>query len=127
MIDQERIAGEIVDAAVKVHRALGPGLLESAYQACLAHELIARGLRVECEVGQPVHYDGIDIDTGYRLDMLVEDAIIIENKALAQVQPIHQAQLLTYLKLSGCRIGFLINWNVPRLKNGIQRMVNGFA
>ena len=127
MIDQKRIAGEIVDAAVKVHRALGPGLLESAYQACLALELKARGLRVECEVGQPVHYDGIDIDTGYRLDMLVEDAIIIENKALAQVQPIHQAQLLTYLKLSGCRIGFLINWNVPRLKNGIQRMVNGFA
>ena len=127
MIDQERIAGEIVDAAVKVHRALGPGLLESAYQACLAHELKARGLRVECEVGQPVHYEGIDIDTGYRLDMLVEDAIIIENKALAQVQPIHQAQLLTYLKLSGCRIGFLINWNVLRLKNGIQRMVNGFV
>jgi GxxExxY protein len=121
----EEIAKTIVDAAIKVHRALGPGLLESAYQACLAYELRKRGLRVECELVLPVVYDGQQIDAGYRIDMLVESCIIIENKTVDQLLPIHEAQLLTYLKLRDCRLGFLLNWNVTLMKYGIKRMVNG--
>ncbi|HUV88760.1 MAG TPA: GxxExxY protein [Anaerolineae bacterium] len=121
----EEIAKTIVDAAIKVHRALGPGLLESAYQACLAYELRKRGLRVECELVLPVVYDGQQIDAGYRIDMLVENCIIIENKTVDQLLPIHEAQLLTYLKLRDCRLGFLLNWNVTLMKYGIKRMVNG--
>ena len=121
----EEIARTIVDAAIKVHRALGPGLLESAYQACLAYELRKRGLRVECELVLPVVYDGQQIDAGYRIDMLVESCIIIENKTVDQLLPIHEAQLLTYLKLRDCRLGFLLNWNVTLMKYGIKRMVNG--
>jgi GxxExxY protein len=121
--DVEEVATIIVDAAIKVHRALGPGLLESAYQHCLAHELRKRGLRVETEVAQPVMYDGECIDAGYRLDMLVENAIIIENKTVEAIAPIHEAQLLTYLKLRQCRLGFLLNWNVSLMKHGIQRKI----
>jgi GxxExxY protein len=120
----EEIGKQIVDAAIKVHRALGPGLLESAYQTCLAHELRKRGLSVECELPQPIEYDGIQIDTGYRLDMLVEKQVIIENKAIETFLPIHEAQLLTYLRLRDCRLGYLINWHVPLIKDGIKRMVN---
>jgi GxxExxY protein len=120
----EQIATAIVDAAVKVHRTLGPGLLESAYQHCLAHELRQRGMRVECEVMQPIQYDGIQVDAGYRLDMLVEGCLVIENKAVEELLPIHEAQLLTYLKLRDCRLGFLLNWNVRLMKDGIRRMVN---
>lgn len=123
-MDIEAVARQIVDAAIKVHRALGPGLLESAYQACLAHELRKRRLRVECEVTLPVVYDGVRIDAGYRIDMLVENCVIVENKAVAKLLPIHQAQLLTYLKLRDCRLGFLLNWNVTLMKQGIKRMVN---
>jgi len=120
----EVMAQVVVDSIVRVHRALGPGLLESAYQACLAHELRKRGIAVETEVPQPVEYDGVRIDAGYRLDMLVEQEIIMENKSVQALAPIHEAQLLTYLKLSGRRLGFLINWNVPLVKDGIKRMVN---
>jgi GxxExxY protein len=120
----ERFASELVDAAYKVHRALGPGLLESAYQICLAHEIRKRGIEVRREVPLPVYYDGLALDVGYRVDLLVADQIIVESKAVNTILPIHQAQLLTYLKLSGLRIGFLINWNVPLVKNGIKRMVN---
>lgn len=123
-MDIEQVAKEIVDAAIKVHRELGPGLLESAYQHCLAYELRKRGLRVETEVILPITYDGQQIDAGYRIDMLVEDAVIIENKAVDQLMPIHQAQLLTYLKLRSCSLGFLLNWHVPLMKQGIKRMVN---
>jgi GxxExxY protein len=123
-MDIEEVARQIVDAAIKVHRALGPGLLESAYQACLAYELRKRGLLVQCEVLLPVIYDGQKIDAGYRIDMLVENCVIVENKAVAKLLPVHQAQLLTYLKLSDCRLGFLLNWNVPLMKQGIKRMVN---
>ena len=119
----EDVAREIVDAAVKVHRALGPGLLESAYQHCLAHELRKRGLRVECELMLPVVYDGQKVDAGYRIDMLVEDLIIVENKTVDRILPIHEAQMLTYLKLSNCHLGFLLNWNVPLMKQGIRRLV----
>jgi GxxExxY protein len=120
----EEVGKQIIDAAIKVHRTLGPGLLESAYQTCLSYELRKRGLHVECEVLQSVQYDGVQIDAGYRLDMLVENQVIIENKAVDSLLPIHEAQLLTYLRLRNCRLGYLINWHVPLVKNGIKRMVN---
>ena len=120
----EQIAEHVVDAMLTVHRALGPGLLESTYQACLAHELRGRGIEVRCEVQLPIHYRGYEIDAGYRIDMLVANCIVIENKSLKALAPIHEAQLLTYLRLSGNRLGFLVNWNVPLIKNGIKRMVN---
>ena len=123
-MDIEEIASILVDAAIKVHRALGPGLLESAYQHCYAYELRKRGLRVDCEIMLPVHYDGQEIDAGYRIDMLVENCIIVENKSVNEILPIHEAQLLTYLKLSGCRLGFLLNWNERLMKDGIHRRVN---
>ncbi len=125
-MDIEEIAKTIVDSAITVHRALGPGLLESAYQQCLAYELRKRGLRADCEVTLPIVYDSQKIDAGYRVDMLVEGCIIIENKAVDQVLPIHQAQLLTYLKLRDCRIGFMLNWNVRLMKEGIKRTVNNY-
>jgi GxxExxY protein len=122
--DVERLATAVVDALYTVHRGLGPGLLESAYQACLAHELRRRGVAVRCEVLLPVRYDGLVIDAGYRIDMLVEETILLENKAVLALAPVHEAQLLTYLKLSGLRLGFLVNWNVPRIREGIRRLVN---
>jgi GxxExxY protein len=121
----EQIAEQVVDAMLKVHRALGPGLLESTYQVCLAHELRCRGTEVGCEVALPVRYGGIEIEAGYRIDMLVAECIIIENKSVQAIAPIHEAQLLTYLKLSGHRLGFLVNWNVPLIKDGMKRMVHG--
>ncbi len=120
----EQVAKTIVDSAVKIHRALGPGLLESTYQQCLAYELQKRGLRVNCEVTLPIKYDGYDIDAGYRIDMLVENSVIVENKSVDELAAIHQAQLLTYLKLSDRRLGFLLNWNVKLMKDGIKRIVN---
>jgi GxxExxY protein len=123
-VDIEQVGRNIVDAAIKVHRALGPGLLESAYQKCLAYELDKRGLRVECEVVLPVIYDNQRIDAGYRIDMLVENCFVVENKTVERLLPVHQAQLLTYLKLRDCQLGFLLNWNVPLMKQGIKRMVN---
>jgi GxxExxY protein len=119
----ENIASPIIDAAVKIHTALGPGLLESVYQRCLIHELRNRRLNVESEVPIPIRYDGMLIDAGYRIDVRVEECIIIENKTVDSIQPIHQARLLTYLKLSECPLGFLINWKTRRIKDGIQRMI----
>ncbi len=119
---EDKIGAQTVDAALKIHKQLGPGLLESAYQVCLAHELRKRGLRVECEVDQPVEYDGEKIEVGYRLDMLVEEKVIVENKTVEKLLPVHEAQLLTYLKLRKCHIGYLINWHVPLIKDGIKRM-----
>lgn len=124
-MDIEEIGKQIVDSAIKVHTALGPGLLESAYQQCLAYELRQRGLRVETEVPQPVTYEGQHLEVGYRLDMLVENKVIIENKAVDHILPIHEAQLITYLKLRDLWLGFLINWNVIRVKVGIKRVVYG--
>jgi GxxExxY protein len=123
-MDIEEIGKQIVDSSVKVHRALGPGLLESAYQACLTYELRQRGLQVECEVEQPLIYEALRLDAGYRLDMVVENCVIIENKCVESVLPVHKAQLLTYLRLRDFRLGFLINWNVHLIKDGIHRMVN---
>lgn len=122
-MDIEEIASEIVDAAVKVHIALGPGLLESAYQNCLIWELQKRGIKIDSELLLPVEYQGKRIDAGYRIDVRVEGQIIIENKAVDHLLPIHEAQLLTYMKLSGCSLGFLLNWNVRRMKDGIRRMI----
>lgn len=120
----EEIASEIVDAAFKVHVSLGPGLLESAYEACLAFELRKRGLTVETQKPQPIFYEGLELEAGYRIDVLVEDLIIIELKTVEQILPVHQAQIITYLKLSRKSLGFLINFHVPLLKHGIKRFVN---
>ena len=123
-MELNNISGAVVDAAIRVHSALGPGLLESAYEACLKYELEKRGLNVKQQVALPVVYRGMKIDLGYRLDLLVEDAIIVELKAVEKLTPLHEAQLLSYLKLSGKKIGLLINFNVTRLRDGIKRMVN---
>jgi GxxExxY protein len=123
-MDIEEVATQIVDASVKVHRSLGPGLLESAYQKCLEHELKRRGLKVLCEVVYSLNYEGLQVDVGYRIDMLVEDQIVIESKTVERILPIHEAQLMTYLRLTGCKIGFLLNWNVALIKNGLRRKVN---
>jgi len=124
-MELNEISGQVVDAAMKVHTALGPGLMENAYEACLEHELGKRGLLVKRQVALPVVYDGVQIDLGYRLDLLVEDAVIVELKAADRIAPIHEAQLLSYLKLSGRKLGLLINFNVLHLNDGIRRMVNG--
>jgi GxxExxY protein len=118
------ITGQIIDAAMKVHTVLGPGLLESAYEACLAHELRKRGLKVDVQLGLPIEYDGVQLDVGYRIDLLIEDSVIVELKAVSEIHPIHEAQLLSYLKLSKKKIGLLINFHVLRLKDGIKRMAN---
>jgi GxxExxY protein len=118
-----RISGSIVDAAIKVHKELGPGLLEKVYEACLAHELEKRGLRVERQVEQGVIYDGVVLDSGFKLDLLVESAIIVELKAVETLLPVHSAQILTYLRLSDLRLGLLMNFNVSLLKDGILRFV----
>ncbi len=120
----ESVAKDFVDAALKVHKTLGPGLLESAYRVCLAHELRARGHRVEEEVPLPVVYDSVRLDAGYRLDLVVDECLIVELKAVEGLLPVHQAQLITYLKLSGFTVGFLVNFNAPRLKDGLHRFVN---
>jgi len=120
-----QLARQAVDGAVAVHSALGPGLLESTYQACLAHELRKRGLGLTTEVGLPVTYDGVKLDLGYGIDILVAGSLIVEVKSIEGIAPIHRARLLSYLKLSGCRLGLLLNFNVPLMKDGIVRMVNG--
>ena len=120
----EDIAQKIVDTAIKVHTALGPGLLESAYQKCMEYDLRNDGMHVECEMVLPLRYGEILIDAGYRIDMVVENAVIIEHKTVERLLPIHEAQLVTYLKMKNCKIGFLLNWNVHRMKDGIKRMVN---
>jgi GxxExxY protein len=121
--DLSSITGTVVDAGLKVHQALGPGLLESTYEQCLLHELHTRGMAAERQVPLPIIYDGARIDAGYRIDLLVNGAIIVEVKAVEALKPIHQAQLLTYLKLSGCRIGLLMNFHVVLFKQGLKRLV----
>ena len=123
-MDANAVSGRVVDAAMRVHSALGPGLLEGAYRACLAHELRRRGLRVRTEVPLPVVYDGVCIELGYRVDLLVEDLVIVELKAVATLLPVHDAQLLSYLKLSGHEVGLLLNFHTMRLRDGIRRMIN---
>jgi len=124
-MDIEEVGKIIVDSAIKVHQSLGPGLLESAYQACLAYELSKRGMKAICEVTLPVTYDGHIIEAGYRIDRLVENCVIVENKVVDKLTPVHEAQLLTYLKLKGCWLGYLLNWNTVKMIYGIRRMVYG--
>jgi GxxExxY protein len=119
----EQVAKAVVDGAYRVHKALGPGLLESVYEACLTHELGRRDLAVATQVALPVVYDGAQLDAGLRLDLLVADCPIVEVKSVETMNPVFKAQLLTYLKLSGRRLGLLINFNVPVIRNGIKRVV----
>ena len=121
----EWIGHRVVGSTIGVHRALGPGLLESTYQACLAFELREAGLRVDTEVVLPINYNGRHVEAGYRIDMIVGKEVVIENKAVERLLPIHTAQILTYLKLSGVRLGYLLNWNVKLMKRGIHRFVVG--
>jgi GxxExxY protein len=123
-MELNEITGQIVDASMKIHSALGPGLLESAYEACLTYELKKRGLIASSQVPLPVRYEDVIIEVGYRIDLLVAESVIVELKSVEQIAPIHKAQLLSYLKLSGKKVGLLINFNVEHLKNGITRMVN---
>src|SRR5215211_5681697 len=118
------ITGHVVDAAITLHSALGPGLLESAYKACLVHELRKRGLTVRTEIPVPIVYDGVVVDVGYKMDLLIEEAVIVEVKAIKQLSPVHDAQLLSHLVLSGHKVGLLINFHVRFLKHGIRRLVN---
>jgi GxxExxY protein len=120
--DLDPLTGKIIGAAIDIHRALGPGLLESAYEACFIYELRLRKLRVEHQKALPVFYKDVMLDCGYRVDLLVEDQVIIEIKSVSSLVPIHEAQLLSYLKLSGCKTGLLINFNVKLLKDGIRRI-----
>ena len=119
------VSHSVITAAMKVHSALGPGLLESAYEACLAHELRKAGLAVEIQVGLPVVYDGIKLDLGYRIDMLVNDLVIVELKSVEEISRVHVAQVLSYMTLSKKQLGLIINFNVSRLKDGIKRLVEG--
>ena len=118
------ITGAIVDAALKVHTTLGPGLFESVYEACLIHELKSRGLEVASQVALPVIYGKVRVEAGFRIDLLVEDAVVVEIKSVEELAPIHSTQVLTYLRLSGKPVGLLINFNVTWLKNGIKRFVS---
>ena len=122
---ENQISGIVLDAAIAVHTALGPGLLESAYQACLAYELRSRGLRVETQVPLPIKYREVFVDASYRMDILIEDLVVIEIKAAERLLPVHQAQLLSYLKLSQKRLGLLITFHVLLLNDGYKRIVNG--
>ena len=119
------ISHAVISAALKVHSALGPGLLESAYEACLAHELKLAGFKVETQLGLPVIYEGIKLDVGYRIDMLVNDLVIVELKSVEEISRVHIAQVLSYLKLSKKKLGLIINFNVLHLKDGIKRLVEG--
>jgi GxxExxY protein len=125
IMTENELAKEVIGCAITVHRSLGPGLLENAYQQCLAYELKNLGLSVEVEKPMPLIYEEVEMDCGYRIDILVENKLIIELKSVIELNDVHLAQTLTYLKLSGCKLGLLINFNVAILKHGIKRVVNG--
>ena len=123
-MEPNEVSGRIVSAAIRVHRELGPGLLKNIYEACLLHELRKDGLRAENQVGLPVVYDSVRLETGYRIDLLVQETVIVEVKSVSGIEPIHKAQLLSYLRLSKLRLGLLLNFNVRLMKQGISRVVN---
>jgi GxxExxY protein len=125
-MDENKITEKIIQCAIKVHTALGPGLLESAYKECLFYELLKSGLKVEKEKPLPLVYEEVKLECGYRVDLFVENSIVVEVKSVETLHDIHLAQTLTYLKLIGKRVGLLMNFNVLRLKNGIKRVVNGY-
>lgn len=124
MEQEDRLSSLVIGAAIEVHRHLGPGLLESAYEECLCHELTNAGLQHERQRALPVTYKGVRLDCGYKMDVVVEDLVLLELKAVESLQPIHEAQILTYLRLSRLKLGLLMNFNVPLLRNGIKRLVN---
>jgi GxxExxY protein len=124
--DLNEISGKIIDCAIRVHKELGPGMLEGAYEICLMHELTALGLNVVSQVQMPINYRGLKLDAGYRIDLLVEESVIIELKSVDRLHPVHEAQLLSYLRMSGLRLGLVINFNVKRLVDGVRRVVNNF-
>lgn len=123
-MDINKLTGIVIGAAIEVHKVLGPGLLESTYEECLSQELFLRKMPLKRQVPLPIDYKGVKLDCGYRLDMVVAEQLIVELKACEALLPIHEAQLLTYLKLTGIKVGLLINFNVPVLKDGIKRLVN---
>ena len=123
MLIYEELTGEIRGTAIEVHRELGPGLLESAYEKCLCRELSLRGLRFQRQVPLPVTYKGVKLDCGYRLDLVIEEKVVLELKSVKELEPIHKAQLLTYLRLSDKKVGLLMNFNTPLMKDGIVRLV----
>jgi len=123
MMDRNELSGKVIGAAIEVHKILGPGLLESAYEECLCHELELRAIPFERQKELPLEYKGVALDCGYRLDLVVANKLILELNACEALEPIHEAQLLTYLKLTGIKLGLLINFNVPVLKEGIKRLV----
>ncbi|MCK5838696.1 MAG: GxxExxY protein [Bacteroidales bacterium] len=122
-MDIERVFKRVLDCSFRVHTALGPGLLESAYEECLYYELLQSGLNVEKQIPLPLIYEKVKLEAGYRIDLLVENKIIVEIKSVESLADIHMAQILTYLKLSGCKLGLLVNFNVRHLKNGIKRVI----
>jgi GxxExxY protein len=124
-VDENRVGDVIIAAAMRVHSVVGPGLLESAYEACLRHELEKRELHVRSQVLLPVKYDDLVLDAGYRIDLLVEELVVIELKAAQAILPVHKGQLLSYLRLGGFRLGYLLNFHVAHMRDGITRMVNG--
>ena len=126
-MNMNQLSSKIIGAAIEVHKTLGPGLLESAYEECLCHELSIQGLLFEKQKPLSIEYKGKKLDCGYRLDIVVEKAVIIELKSCEKIEPIHKAQLLTYLKLSGLNLGLILNFNVPLMRDGIVRIVNEFG
>lgn len=122
----DQITEKIIGSAIAVHKALGPGLLESAYEECLCFELAEAGLEFKRQVALPVVYKGVKLDCGYRMDVVVEESVIIEIKAVERIVPVHEAQLLSYLKLTGIKVGLLLNFHVPVLRSGIKRIVNNY-
>ncbi|HEU0217110.1 MAG TPA: GxxExxY protein [Stellaceae bacterium] len=126
-MDENRIGDVVIAAAMRVHSIVGPGLLESAYEACLRHELEKRELRVREQVLLPVRYDDLILDTGYRIDPLVEDLVVVELKVVQSILPVHKGQLLSYLKLGSFKLGYLLNFHVAHMRDGITRMANGLA
>jgi GxxExxY protein len=126
-VDINEVTGEVIGAAIEVHRELGPGLLESTYVACLAYLLWQRGMHVEREVSLPLSFHDLRIEGAYRIDLLVERCLVIEIKTVAQLTPVHYAQLNTYLRFSGCHVGLLMNFNVTRLRDGLKRVVRGYV
>ena len=124
-MDENKLSNKIVGAAIEVHRTLGPGLLESTYEECLCHELSLEQIPFERQAMLPIVYKGNRLDCGYRVDIIVDNKVILELKYVAEIQPIHKAQLLTYLKLSGLKLGLLLNFNVLQMKDGINRLVKG--
>ena len=123
IIPINELTGQIIGAAIEVHKAFGPGLLESAYEECLCRELVLRNIPFERQKEVPIEYKGCKLDCGYRLDLVVNHQIVLELKAVERIEPIHEAQLITYLRLTGLNLGLLLNFNVPVLKDGIKRMI----